>query len=99
MRRSASLSGFQIKHGALLAAIPRQPGGVATDRVTGGRFDLDNVSAEIRQDRGGKSASHAPTEVQNQESITRSGHLLLLCKTALPQNIPPGHPTRPPTPP
>jgi hypothetical protein len=46
--------------------------------VASRRFDLDNVGAKIGQDGSGKSASHAPTEIHNNKSIARSGHLLLL---------------------
>jgi hypothetical protein len=51
---------------------------MAAEGVTGRWFDLDNVGAEIGKDGSGKSASHAPTEVQNNKSFARSGHLLLL---------------------
>src|SRR5579864_1972862 len=78
LRLSAPVSGFQIQNGAFLTPVPGQPRRMAAERITGRRFNLNYLGAEIGQDRRGKSASHAPTEVQNKKSIARSRHLLLL---------------------
>ena len=75
---AAPIGSFQIQNGAFLAAVPRQPCRMGTERVAGGRFDFDNVGAEIGEDCGGKPAGHTPTEVQNDKSIARSGHWILL---------------------
>src|SRR5260370_36744261 len=71
-------NGFQAQNSAFLTPVPGKPRRMAAEGVTGRRFDLDKVGSEIGQDGSGKSASHSPTEVQNNKSIARSGHLLLL---------------------
>src|SRR5436190_752164 len=76
VRICASFGGFQIEDGAFLPPIPGYPCRVIAERIAGRRLDLNYISTEISQDSGSKSTCHPPTEVQNHESIARSGHYL-----------------------
>ena len=56
----AALRCAEIQHYALLAAVPRNPGGLKTERIAAGGLHFDHVGAEIRHDQGAQSAWHAP---------------------------------------
>jgi hypothetical protein len=83
MRRASTLSSFQVEDGALLAAIPSDPGGMTTKGIARGRFDLDHLSAEISENSSGKSTSHTPAEVQNEKFIAGSSHLVISFRSNL----------------
>ena len=61
----ASCLGFEVEHNALLAAVPRNPGGLKSEGIPAGRFDLDHLGAVVGQNQGAERARHTQREIQD----------------------------------
>ena len=57
--------GFEVQYDAFLPPVPRNPGGMETERVSARRLDLDHVGAIVGHHQGAESPRHSQREVQD----------------------------------
>jgi hypothetical protein len=64
--------GLEIEHDGALATVPHSEAGIGPARVTSWSFDLDDVSALVRQQRTGQGTRHILTELDDAHSTQRT---------------------------
>ena len=73
-RLLAPCRGAEVQRDALFATVPRDPGRLEAERITAGRFNLDDFSAVIGQHQGAESPGHPQREIQDGQACAWSCH-------------------------